>query len=221
MTFLAIAHARGCILALSDRREGVAQSDPSEVAKCHLSDTGEIYMSLSGDGEFAGRLLGDLRLRRPSGADIFREIDGMAAELFAMQISGEVAGHPIVLDGDEFKVYSITIAHGIPVYYQLTDAVLADGDAGAVALCKRLARDIPMSDMPCEAAARCLHTMASYIAETVESVGDRDKFGFDMVVFSKPGTAMQLRRSTDTMGSIHARFEPSGTGPLFGPDEVT
>ena len=134
---------------------------------------------------------------------------------------GNVAGHLIVADGGEFKVYGFTIVSGIMAYHQYTSAMVAEGDAGAVALCKRLARDIPMSDMPCEAAARCLHTMASYIAETVEGVGDRDEFGFDMVVFSKPGTAMQHRRRTDTMGSIHARFEPSGTGPLFGPNEVT
>ena len=220
MTFLGIAHARDCILALSDRMESVSQSRSNEVTKYYLSDTGEIYMALSGDGEFAGKLLGNLRLRRPSRANIFKEIDRIAAGLFAMQISGEVAGHLIVFDGDEFKVYGITIAHGIPVYYQLPDAVLAEGDAGAVALCKRLALDIPMSDMPCETAARCLHTMAGYIAETVKNVGDGDKFGFDMVVFSKSGAAMQLRRRTDTMGSIRARFEASGTGPLFGPNEV-
>ena len=118
-------------------------------------------------------------------------------------------------------MYRITIAHGIPVYFQIADTMPVEGNAGAVALYKRLARDIPMSDMPCEAAARCLHTMASYIAETVKSVGDRDKYGFDMVVFPKSGAAMQLRRRTDTMGSIRARFEASCAEPLFGPNGGT
>ena len=221
MTLLAIAHARDCILALSDRKESADQSDPNEVTKCYLSDAGDVYMALAGNAKTAENLLREVRLRRPSGADIFREIDRISAGLFARRLTGQVGGHLIVSDGGEFKVYAITVASGIAAYYQHTDIIPAEGDLRAVGIYKRLARDIPMSDMPCEAAARCLHTMASYMAETVKSVGDRDKYGFDIVVFSKPGTAMQLRRRTDAMGSIRARFEASGTGTLFGPNEVT
>ena len=221
MTLLAIAHARDCILALSDRKESADQSDPNEVTKCYLSDAGDVYMALAGNAKTAENLLREVRLRRPSGADAFREIDRAAAELFAREIREEAGGHLIVSDGGGFKAYAISIVSGIPAYYQIADPTRADGDAGAVAPCKRLARDIPMSDMPCEAAARCLHTMASYMAETVESVGDRGEFGFDMAVFSKRGTAMQLRRRTDAMGSIRARFEASGKGPLFGPNGGT
>ncbi len=221
MTLLLIGCGRDCILALSDRKESVDQSDPNEVTKYYLSDAGDVYMALAGNAETAENLLSEVRLRRPSGAGIFREIDRVAAELFAKQIREEVAGHLIVADGGEFKVYGITVASGIAAYYQRTDIIPAEGDLRAVAIYKRLARDISMSDMPCETATRCLHTMASYIAETVESVGEYDQYGFDMVVFPKSGDAMELRRRTDTMGSIRTRFEPSGTGPLFGPNEVT
>ena len=221
MAFLAIGHARDCILALSDRRESVDQSDPNEVTKYCLCVAEGYYIALSGDGKTASGLLNELGISQPSRANVFKEIDRLAAKLYLSHHEGNVAGHLIVSDGGEFKTYAISIVSGILAYYQIADPMLAEGDAGAVALCKRLARDIPMSDMPCEAAARRLHTMASYIAETVESVGDRDEFGFDMVVFSKPGTAMQLRRRTDAMGSIRARFEASGAGPLFGPDGGT
>ena len=163
MTFLAIAHARGCILALSDRKESVSQSCSNEVTKYCLCDAGDVYMALAGNAETAENLLSEIRLRRPSGAGVFRDIDRVAAELFAKQIREEVAGHLIVADGAEFKAYAISIVSGILAYDQIADPTHAEGDAGAVALCKRLALDMPLSDMPCETAARCLHTMASYM----------------------------------------------------------
>ena len=218
MTLLVVVRARNCILAHSDRKESVAQSDPNEVTKYYLSDAGEIYMALSGDGVLAGHLLGGLRLRQPSGASIFGEIDRLAAELFAVQISGEVAGHLIVADGGEFKVYAITITSGIPAYIPNDDPMHAEGDARAVAICKNLAKDMPLSDMPCETAARCMHAIVSRIAETVDSVGGHARYGIDVIAFTATGAAMQLRRRTDTMGSIRVRFEASGTGPLFDQD---
>ncbi len=218
MTLLATSRGRDCILALSDRMESVDQSDPNEVTKFCLSYEGGFYIALSGDGKSARYLLNKLRPLQPSGDGIFREIDRVVAGMSEMFQWGHVAGHLIVPDGSEFKVYSISVASGIFAYYQLADPTHAEGDARAVAIYKRLARDIPMSDMPCETAARCLHTMASYIAETVDTVGRSGKYGFDMAVFARSGTMTQLRRRTDTMGSICARFEASDAGPIFGPD---
>ena len=221
LTLLAIGNAKDCILALSDRMESVARSDPNEVTKYCLSDAGDFYIALAGDAEMAKNLLNELRRRQPSGADIFKEIDRLAAKLYLLHQTGNVAGHLITADGGEFKAYTVSIAFGISAYSQPVDAMPAEGDLGAVALCERLARDIPMSDMPCETAAKCLHTMASYIAETVGSVGGRSEYGFDMVVFSKSGTARRLKRRTDAMGSISSRFVEFSTGPLFGPDGGT
>ena len=217
MTLLVISRCKDCILALSDRREGVAQSDPNEVTKYYLSDTGEIYMALSGDGEMARDILDGLRIRRPSGAGVFREIDRLAAKLFAKRPEGQVAGHLIVSDGGEFKVYAISIAFGVLAYAQNYDPIHAEGDIRAAAICENLAGDLHLADMPCETAARCMHAMVSRIAETVESVGEYDQYGIDMVAFTAAGTAMQLRRCTDAMGSIRVQFEASGTGPVFGP----
>ena len=221
MTFLAMGRAKDCILALSDRMESVAQSDPNEVTKYYLCDTGRFYIALSGDGVFAGRLLSELRLRQPSGAGVFREIDRIAAELFAMELRGQVAGHLIVADDGEFRAYTITIVSGIAVYVQNDDPIHMEGDIGAASVCRNLALDMPLSDMPGETAVKCLHSMAGRIAETVDSVGDGGKYGFDMVVFSKSGAVTELRRRTDRMGLIRAHFEPSDTGPLLGPDGGT
>ena len=66
-------------------------------------------------------------------------------------------------------------------------------------------------------AVACPHTMASCIAEAVDSVGDSSTYGIDMVVFEESGTMTQLRRRTDKMGTIRVNFEPSDTGPLLGP----
>ena len=218
MTLLVMGHAKDCILALSDRMESVAQSDPNEVTKCHLGDTGEYYIALAGDGEMARGILDGPGVRQPSGGNVFREIDRLAAELFARRPEGQVAGHLILPDGGEFKVYAISIASGILVYVQNYDPIHVEGDIGAAAIYKNLARDLHLADMSCETAARCMHAMVSRIAETVESVGEYDRYGIDVVAFTAAGAAMQLRRRMDRMGHIRIQFEPSGTGPLFGPD---
>ena len=217
MTLLVISRCKDCILALSDRRECVAQSDPNEVTKYHLSDAGEIYIALAGDGEMAGDILSEPSIRHPSGADVFRKIDRLAAKLFAGRPEGQVAGHLILSDGGEFKAYAISIAYGVLAYARNYDPIHTEGGIGAAAICENLARDLHLEDMPCEAAARCMHAMVSRIAETVESVGGYDRYGIDVVAFTAAGATMQLRRCTDRMGSIRVQFEASGTRPVFGP----
>ena len=218
LTFLAIGRARDCILALSDRMESVAQSDPNEVTKYYLCDAGGFYLALSGDARMAKDLLSELGRLQPSGADVFREIDRLAAESYLARRAGNVAGHLIVASDGEFKVYTVSIIFGITVFAECNDAVQAEGDSGGTAVCRNLALDMPLADMPCEAAVKCLHSMAGRIAETVDSVGDGGKYGFDVVVFSKSGAVTELRRRTDRMGSIRVSFEAADTGPLLGPD---
>ena len=218
MTFLAMGRAKECIAALSDRMESVSHSHPNEVTKYDLSDAGEYYMALSGDGKTAGGLPSRLRLRQPSGAGVLGEIDRISAELFAMELRGQAAGHLIVAGGGEFRAYTIAVVSGIAVYVQNNDPIHMEGDTRAAAVCRNLALDMPLADMPCETAVKCLHSMAGRIAETVDSVGDGGKYGFDVVVFSKSGAVTELRRRTDRMGSIRVSFEAADTGPLLGPD---
>lgn len=217
MTLLVAARAKDCIVALSDRKERVGGFKCNEVTKYYLSTDGGFYIALAGDGGVAGLLLEELKRRQPSTADIFKEIDRIVAQLFAMNHVGRVSGHLIVADGGEFKVYTISIAFGISAYQHNTDAMPVEDDRGAVAVCRNLARGVSLSDMPCEDAVRCLHTIADSIAETVDTVGDRTRYGIDIVVFASAGTVTQLRRRTDRMGTIRVIFEASGMKPLFSP----
>ena len=217
MTLLVIRRTKGGIVALSDRMESIGQSGANEVTKYYLSVSGGFYIALAGDGETAKLILSELRHRQPSGADVFKEIDRIAAELFAKNRAGQVAGNLILADGCELRVYAISVVSGIMAYTPRSGTIPAEGDLGAVALYDGLVRDMPLSDMPCETAAKCLHTVAGRVAEAVNSVGDRAKYGIDMVVFEESGTMTQLRRRTDKMGTIRVSFEPSDTGPLLGP----
>lgn len=218
LTILVATRAKGCIVALSDRKESVDKSGANEVTKYYLSTSGGFYIALAGSGEMARRLLNELEHRQPSGSDVFKEIDTISARLFARQYTGQVAGHLIVAGRNEFELYTLSIVSGILVYAENHDTMSIEGDRDAVAICKDLARDMALSDMPCETAARCLHTMASRIAETVDSVGDHTTYGIDMVVFPGSGKITQLRRRTDKMGTIGATFEAHGPGPLLGPN---
>ena len=217
MTLLVIRRTKGSIVALSDRMERIGQSGANEVTKYYLRVSGGFYIALAGDGETAKLIPSELRHRRPSGADVFREIDRIAAELFAGNRAGHVEGNLILAGGCELRAYAISVVSGIMAYSQHSGTIPAECDLGAVALYDGLVRDMPLSDMPCETAAKCLHTVAGRVAEAVDSVGDRGKYGIDMVVLEEPGTMTQLRRRTDKMGTIRVSLGPSDTGPLLGP----
>ena len=218
MTLLVAARAKDCIVALSDRKERAGGFKCNEVTKYYLSTERGFYIALAGDGDVARQLLDELAHLQPSAADIFKEIDRIVAELFVKNQAGQVVGRLIVADGDEFKVYTISIAFGISACQHNTDAMPVEGDRGAVAVCKNLARGVSMSNMHCEDAVRCLHTIADCIAETVDTVGDRTRYGIDIVVFASAGTVTQLRRRTDRMGTIRVIFESSDAGLLLNPD---
>lgn len=217
MTLLIAARTKDGLVAVSDRKESVAGAGANEVTKCHLDAAGEFCLALSGDGAMAARILRDLKGRRIRGAAVFREIEILAARLHAQSRSYAVlAGHLVVVDGGKIKMYTVSIRAGITVFGSSTDAVPAEGDYGATAVCKNLAQGMELSSMTCEAAARYLHTLADRAAETVESVGRRSEYGIDMVVFKEGGGAWRLERRAENLGTIDVRFRESGSGPLFG-----
>lgn len=218
MAILVATRAKGCIVALSDRKESVDRSGADEVTKYCPSTSGGFCTAPAGSGEMARRLLNELEHRQPSGSDVFKEIDAISARLFARQYTGQVAGRLTVAGRNGFEPCTLSIVSGILVCAENHDTMSIEGDRDAAAICKDLARDMALSDMPCETAARCLHAMASRIAEAVDSVGDHTAHGIDMAVFPGSGTTTQLRRRTDKMGTIGATFEAHGPGPLLGPN---
>ena len=219
MTLLVAARARDCIVALSDRKETVIGGPCGEVTKYHLDAAGGFYISLAGDGAAAGRLLNDLRNSHIPRAGVFREIERLAAEAYAAPDTRNMAGHLIVSDGGGFSIYDVLVTPGIVGFFRSDDDMRLEGDRGAIAICKDLAQDLALADMPCEAAVKCLHTLAARVANTVDSVGGRDKYGIDTVVFAGAGTVKQIPRSADKMGAIRARFVGFGKGGPRGPNE--
>ena len=126
-------------------------------------------------------------------------------------------GRPlIVAKSGKIEVYSVSIVSGIAVFLPSDDALPLEGDYGAAVLCRNFARDVALADMRTETAAKCLHTIAGRIAETVDSVGERGKYGMDMVVFTSAGAVAKLARRTGKMGTLSVRFSEHGAEPLFG-----
>lgn len=217
MTLLLAARAMDGLVAISDRKESVPESQGNEVSKCHLDSTGGFYLALSGDGTASTYLLGELRQGRISSDVIFKEIEKLAASMHSRYVEYDpVVGHLVVAKGNGIRLYTVRIEYGNAVFAPNNEAMLAEGDYGAIALFKNLAQNMALASMPCEAVARYLHTLVSRIAETVESVGRRDMYGIDVAVFAKAGGARMLERCTGAMGTIDVVYKASGAGPLFG-----
>ena len=91
--------------------------------------------------------------------------------------------------------------------------VHARGDGRAQVLCEYIAKKAGLAGMRCEEAARHLHVLASDVAEHVDSVGGRDEYGFDLVVFAAGGTKV-LERDKERRGRIDVSFRMEGqAGP--------
>ena len=188
MALLVAARTRDGVVGPSDRKESVQGSPGNEVTKYHLDAAVGFYIALAGDGTAARHLLSRIKRRQISAADIFREIDSLAAESHAaLQKTWQVAGHLIVAKSGRIEVYSVSIVSGIAVFLPSDDALRLEGDYGAMVLCRNFARDVALAGMRSETAAKCLHTIAGRIAETVDSVGERGKYGMDMVVLAGAG----------------------------------
>ena len=207
------ARARDCIVALSDRKETIGGGGrDGEVTKYHLDAAGGYYIALAGDGTVAGIILNELRQGHVARFNIFREIEKLAAEMHVAQDTKNAAGHLIVSDNGRFKTYLVRITSGIATFFSSDKDMIVEGDIGAIAICKDLTQDMALTNMSCDTAVKCLHTLAARVAKTVDSVGERSEYGIDMVVFAEAGTVKQIPRSMDKMGAIRARFEECGEG---------
>lgn len=217
MTLLLAARAMDGLVALSDRKESVPESQGNEVSKCHLDSAGGFYLARSGDGTAAAHILGSLKQCRISSDAVFKKVEALAAGLYSKHMRyGPVAGHLVVARGGRIGLYTVHIEYCDAVFAPNNEAMPTEGDYGAIALCKNLAQNMALASMPCEAVAGYLHTLVSRIAETVESVGRRDMFGIDVAVFAEAGGAWMLERCTGAMGAIDVVYREVGAGPPFG-----
>ena len=98
--------------------------------------------------------------------------------------------------------------------------VHARGDGSARALREYITKKAGLAGMRCEEAARHLHVLASDVAEHVDSVGGRDEYGFDLVVFAAGGTKL-VERDKERRGRIDVSFRmdgPAGSPAAHGGD---
>ena len=119
----------------------------------------------------------------------------------------------IVVERQGPRLYSIAIKGGRVVALEDDGGVHARGDGRAQVLCEYIAKKAGLAGMRCEEAARHLHVLASDVAEHVDSVGGRDEYGFDLVVFAAGGTKV-LERDKERRGRIDVSFHMEGqAGP--------
>ncbi|MCY4492083.1 MAG: hypothetical protein OXC46_11585 [Thaumarchaeota archaeon] len=83
------------------------------------------------------------------------------------------------------------------------------GDPDARLILQHLVRNINFENLPCEIVAKRLIAIIDDIAETVYSVGDREKFGFDITAFKNSGQIHNRKRYSDPGERLKISFESS------------
>ena len=211
MTLLLASHATDGLVALSDRKETYQRGLPKDVKKHLLDKRRRFYISLAGDGKLAKGVLRRLARARTGPADVLARIRGIAKDLHARQPrrAASADGFLIVLERQGPRLYSIGINGGDVDVAEDRAGVHAHGDGSARTLCEYITKKSGLAGMRCEDVARRLHVLASDVAEHVDSVGERDKYGFDLVVFAAGGTKL-VERDTERRGLIDVSFRMEG-----------
>lgn len=208
MTILVAWYATDGIVVISDRMETYSHGPPRNVTKYYLDKRGRFYVSLAGDGKLAEGVLRCLARSRTGPADVLARLRDIAKTLHARQRTKtlHVNGFLIVVERQGPKLYSIDIDGGHVDVLGVCGGVHMHGDGRAQVLCKYITTKARLADMQCEEAAWHLHVLASDVAEHVDSVGERGKYGFDLVLFGAAGGAKLLERHTAQHGGIEVRF---------------
>ena len=210
MTLLMAMRAGDGIAAVADRKESLPGHAGREVTKCLLDAGGRFYISLSGDGLAARAILDSIG---PSGPawKISDLVEAMHEECHSdMSVDGIL----VVAAARGPEIYDIYIRDGQIDLYANDDAASVHGDYAAHVLCRHLAKGLDARYLSRGAAAAHLHVLASSVAETVDSVGRRDEYGFDLATIGAAagGSAASLWRQADALGALEVRFRMSGAG---------
>ena len=173
------------IAAVSDRKETLPGSAGREVTKCLLDAGGRFYLSLSGDGLAARALLDSIGPASPAW-----KISDLVEDMYEeCHPDMTVDGILVVAGARGPEIYDIYIRSGEIELYENDDATSVHGDYAAHVLCRHLARGLDARSLSRAAAAAHLHVLASSVAETVDSVGGRDEYGFDLATIGAAAVA--------------------------------
>ena len=173
-------------------------------------------VSLAGDGNLARGVLKGLAHARTGPADVLAGIRGVAKDFHSRtrRHASRVDGFLITVEQQGPRLYSIGIKGDRVVASEESGGAHAHGDGNALALCEYIAKKAGLAGVRCEEdVARRLHVPAGGAAEHVDSVGERDKYGFDLVVFAAGGTKL-IERDKELRGRIDVSFRMDGpAGP--------
>lgn len=197
------------IAAVSDRKESLPDRAGREVTKCRLGASGGFYLSLSGDGRAARAILEGISPAGPAG--IVRKISDQVEAMhegYGLDVSVDGI---LVVDGTRGpEMHDVYIRGGQAHFYSNEDASSVHGDYAATVLCRHLARYIDAPSLSRGAAAAHLHVLASSVAETVDSVGGRDEYGFDLATIGAAAGTASPWRQTSALGTLEVRFHTTG-----------
>ena len=217
MTLLMAAWAIDGVAAVSDRKESQTNR---EVTKYHMSGNGGFYISLAGDGRVAKGLLQKVAEDETAhAAGIEEKIRDFAASIYnTRQSTTRVDGILITSGLQSYRMYDLYIRGGRARLYPNDDAISMQGDYAAITICRSLTAGLDMRRRRSGEAAALLHMLASKAAATVDSVGGREKYGFDLAIFGAPGRAEILKRCTDELGTVEVIFHIGPAGEKAGVD---
>ena len=214
MTLLMASQADDGAAAVSDRKEGPPDR---EVTKCHMDDDGELYIALAGDGRAASGLLRRVAEDKAvQAAGIEKSIRDLAASIYDQgQPHAKVDGILITSGSQGCTMYDLYISDGRADLCPNDDAVSMHGDYAAIAICRSLTASLNMKQKRSSEVAAILHILASKVATTVDSVGGRKEYGFDLAVFGQ-GRAKLFERCTVEMGTLEILFHIGPAGGQAG-----
>lgn len=205
LTLLMVMRAGDGIAAVSDRKESMPDRPGREVSKYHLDAGGRFYISLSGDALTAAAILDHAATFKIADIDrMVRDIEAVIRDKHRRR--PHVDGIIALADTGKTKLYDIYIRDGRVDAFANSDATSVHGDYAANVLCRHLTKNLDVRSLSCDAAAAHLHVLASSVAETVDSVGTRDEYGFDLVLMETAGGTCLLERQTTTRGTLKVQF---------------
>ena len=197
------------IAAVSDRKESLPDRAGREVTKCRLGSGGGFYLSLSGDGRAARAILEGISPAGPAGMG--RKISDLVEAMHeGYRPDILVDGILVVAGARGPEIYDIYIRGKRTYLYANEDASSVHGDYAATVLCRHLVRGLDARSLSRAAAAAHLHVLASSVAETVDSVGGRDEYGFDLATIGAAAGTASLWRQTSALGTLEVRFHTAG-----------
>lgn len=215
MTLLMAAWTIDGVAAVSDRKESPTDR---EVTKYHMGRNSGFYISLGGDGRTASGLLREVaKDKTVRASDIEEKIRDLAASLHDPgQPSADIDGILIMYGSQTYKMYDLYISDGHVQLDPNHDAISMHGDYAAVVICKSLTASLDTGQMRSGEAAAILHMLASKAAATVDSVGSREEYGFDLAIFGMSGRTKLLKRCTDKLGTLEVLFHVGQAGGQVG-----